>query len=338
MEKIYALIEKLQELRYSGADLQTISYYVQMLQAEVLHARNRQHQSSHEQQIQSTSGQIAVIMPARQEPFVTVPEPAVQTTTLPSNKPELTETDLPFKEMPVVSVQQTAVPENIVSPQAATTTAMPAAEPVHHHFEPENIPAPAPVIPDPAPVTPQFVQESTPTPINFEPAVPQYVPESKPVQPINFEPVRPQYVEETKPAPQPVPPPVPGFAAAAAPVAKEYTSTPTLFDQPAPTPANGNSLNDKLAHQQIELGQKLSQQRIQDLRNAIGINDKYQFIGELFNNDKDLYERSIKTINDFGTLQEADRWIQREIKILQGWQDEDPLVKHFYTLLRKRFS
>jgi len=365
MEKIYALIEKLQELRYSGADLQTISYYVQMLQAEVLHARNRQHQQSHEQQMHAASGQIAVIMPARQEPFVTVPEPAVQTTTLPSNKPELTETEMPFKEMPVVSVQQTAVPENIISPQAATVSTTPAAAPVSHNFEPENIseniPAPAPVTPDPVPVMTQFVQESTPAPqpvpthfepatpayvpeskpvqpINYEPVVPQYVPESRPVQPVNYEPVMPQYVQETAPTPQPEPATVPGFAAAAAPVAKEYNPAPTLFDQPATQPVNGNSLNEKLALQQMELGQKLGQQRIHDLRNAIGINDKYQFIGELFNNDKDLYERSIKTINDFGTLQEADRWIQREIKILQGWQDEDPLVKHFYSLLRKRFS
>ncbi|RAJ87368.1 hypothetical protein CLV59_101117 [Chitinophaga dinghuensis] len=345
MEKIYALIEKLQELRYSGADLQTISYYVQMLQAEVLHARNRQHQQSHEQQMQSTSGQIAVIMPARQEPFVTVPEPAVQTTTLPSNKPELTETDMPFKEMPVVAVQQTAVPENIISPQAATVTPVPEAPSVNHHFEPVSIPEniPAPVVP--APVTPQFVQENTPAPPApvhpiYEPPVSTspFVEETRnivapSVQPVTPEPVRPQYTQET-PAPQPVP----GFAAAAAPVAKEYKPAPTLFDQPAPAPSNGSSLNDRLAQQQVELGQKLGQQRIQDLRNAIGINDKYQFIGGLFNNDKDLYERSIKTINDFDTLQEADRWIQREIKILQGWQDEDPLVKHFYTLLRKRFS
>ncbi len=345
MEKIYALIEKLQELRYSGADLQTISYYVQMLQAEVLHARNRQHQQSHVQQMQSTSGQIAVIMPARQEPFITVPEPAVQTTTLPSNKPELTETDMPFKEMPVVAVQQTAVPENIISPQAATATPALETPPVNHHFEPvniqENIPAPI----APAPITPQFVQESTPAPAApvhtiFEPPVStsSFVEESRnivdpSVQPVHTEPVRPQYAPE-----QPAPQSVPGFAAAAAPVAKEYKAAPTLFDQPAPAPSNGNSLNDRLAQQQIELGQKLGQQRIQDLRNAIGINDKYQFIAGLFNNDKDLYERSIKTINDFGTLQEADRWIQREIKILQGWQDEDPLVKHFYTLLRKRFS
>ena len=75
-----------------------------------------------------------------------------------------------------------------------------------------------------------------------------------------------------------------------------------------------------------------------DLRNAIGINDKYQFIQELFRGDRDLYERSIKTINECDNLQEADYWIQREIKIIQGWEDDHHLVQHFYSLLKKRFS
>ena len=116
----------------------------------------------------------------------------------------------------------------------------------------------------------------------------------------------------------------------------------TLFDHIEPKNNNGHttptSLNERLAQQQVELGQKLGQQRIHDLKSAIGINDKYQFISELFHNDSDLYERSIKTINEFPTLQDADRWIQREIKILQGWQDDHPLVQQFYSLLRKRFS
>ncbi|QEH43629.1 hypothetical protein [Chitinophaga sp. XS-30] len=59
MEKISALIDKLQELKNSDAGLQTISYYTQLLQAEILHQRNLQRQ-------QETKGHrhVAVILPA----------------------------------------------------------------------------------------------------------------------------------------------------------------------------------------------------------------------------------------------------------------------------------
>ncbi|MBV7533887.1 hypothetical protein [Chitinophaga sp. sic0106] len=308
MEKIYALIDKLQELRYTGADLQTISYYTQMLQAEVLHARNRQHQQNQQIQAQSNQGQIAVIMPARQETFVTVPEPAVQTTTLPANKPEVTQTDIPEKEIPVVSWEPPVTEEKVET-----------AAPVHQREQtPEQIP--------PAPV--QYQQE---IPAPYNPPAPAYHPEPSPVQ---HAPIPPAAMPQQAPAPEPL------FHQPAA--EKSKPAIATLFDNIEPKTNNGHtapaSLNERLAQQKVELGQKLGQQRVQDLKSAIGINDKYQFISELFNNDTDLYERSIKTINDFPSLQDADRWIQREIKILQGWQDDHPLVQQFYTLLRKRFS
>ncbi|SHM02439.1 hypothetical protein SAMN05444266_106111 [Chitinophaga jiangningensis] len=332
MEKIYALIDKLQELRYTGADLQTISYYTQLLQAEVLHARNRQHQQNQQIQAQSNQGQIAVIMPARQETFVTVPDPAVQTTTLPANKPEVTQTDIPAKELPVVSWEPPVTKEKVSLPEAVP----PAPEPVQYHQEvPEFVQYNPPVVPDPI----QYHQE-VPAPVPYDPpAAPEPVQFHSEPAPIQHSPIPPAAMPQPAPAPEPL------FHQPAAEKPKPAPEKPavaTLFDNIEPktnnSPTAPSSLNERLAQQKVELGQKLSQQRIQDLKSAIGINDKYQFISELFNNDTDLYERSIKTINEFPSLQDADRWIQREIKILQGWQDDHPLVQQFYTLLRKRFS
>lgn len=136
-------------------------------------------------------------------------------------------------------------------------------------------------------------------------------------------------------------------------VGKNGAPNNTLFDTPVPTKENGNgirselhelagknmaSLNDRLRTSKIELGEKLGDTRVTDLRQAIGINDKFQFIQELFRGDVDMYERSIRTINEFTSFQEADLWIQRELKIKLGWQDEHSPVKHFYVLLKKRFS
>jgi len=99
------------------------------------------------------------------------------------------------------------------------------------------------------------------------------------------------------------------------------------------------SLNDKLKNDNTpELASKLQEEPIRDLRKAIGINDRYQFISELFRGDETMYERSIKTINSFSVYQEANYWIQREMIYKLGWDDNNPVVKHFNQLVKRRFS
>lgn len=98
------------------------------------------------------------------------------------------------------------------------------------------------------------------------------------------------------------------------------------------------SINDKLKQQHNEAGGRLQNEPIKDLHKAIGINDKYTFIKELFRNDEAAYERSLKTINSFNILPEAEYWIQREMKYKLGWDDNNPTVKTFYQLVRRRFS
>ncbi len=98
------------------------------------------------------------------------------------------------------------------------------------------------------------------------------------------------------------------------------------------------SINDTLKPLANETGSRLKEEPIKDLRKAIGINDKYLFIKELFRNDEVAYERSIKTINSFHILPEAEYWIQREMIYKLGWDDKNPTVKAFYQLVRRRFS
>ena len=98
------------------------------------------------------------------------------------------------------------------------------------------------------------------------------------------------------------------------------------------------SINDKLKQQTPATGSSVQNEPIKDLRKGIGINDKYVFMRELFRNDEAAYERSIKTINAFNILPEAEYWIQREMKYKLGWDDNNPTVKAFYQLVRRRFS
>ena len=126
--------------------------------------------------------------------------------------------------------------------------------------------------------------------------------------------------------------------------------TPTLVHQQSNTSApkkeihqniptiNTTSLNDKLKQTKIELSDSLQELAIKDLRKAVGVNDRFLFINELFRGDEVMYERSIKTINGFSILPEAEFWIRRELKLKLGWNDMNPIVKQFDQLVKRRFS
>lgn len=106
-------------------------------------------------------------------------------------------------------------------------------------------------------------------------------------------------------------------------------------DQRFPEP---ESLNDKLKQGRTELVEILKETPVKDLRKAIGINDRFTFINELFRGDEAMYERSIKTINGFNIFPEAEYWISRELKVKLGWHADHPSVVQFDQLVKRRFS
>ncbi|MFT3702261.1 MAG: hypothetical protein QM802_07820 [Agriterribacter sp.] len=122
-----------------------------------------------------------------------------------------------------------------------------------------------------------------------------------------------------------------------------FEEVPTLAHQPMAKELNevigngGQSLNEKLHEQKKEVGEKLKDEPLKDIKKAIGVNDRYIFITELFRGDEAMYERSLKTINHFTIYPEAEFWIQRELKLKLGWKEDHPFVKQFDQLVRRRF-
>jgi DNA-binding transcriptional ArsR family regulator len=98
------------------------------------------------------------------------------------------------------------------------------------------------------------------------------------------------------------------------------------------------SLNDKLASTQAELSDTLKEAPIKDIKKAIGVNERFLYLNELFRGDEAMYERSIKTINAFTAFPEAEYWIRRELKLKLGWDDKYQTVKQFDSLVRRRFA
>jgi hypothetical protein len=136
------------------------------------------------------------------------------------------------------------------------------------------------------------------------------------------------------------------------------TEIPTLVHQQTPPPARSKepavarenrevnktlatqseSLNEKLKEERTEVMTTLQDTPVRDLKKAIGINDRYLFVNDLFRGDENMYERSIKTINGFSIYPEAQYWIQRELKVKLSWPDNSETVKLFDQLIKRRFS
>ena len=102
--------------------------------------------------------------------------------------------------------------------------------------------------------------------------------------------------------------------------------------------SNEYSLNDKLKQEKIEVAHLLNESPIKDLKKGIGVNDRFVFINDLFRGDESMYERSIKTINGFRMFAEAEYWIERELKVKLGWDENRTTTRHFYQLVKRRFS
>lgn len=318
MEKISALIDKLQELKNSNAGLQSISYYVQLLQAEILHARNLEREQEHRQQRQDSH--VAVIMPST--PLTTTAAPATIVV-----------------EVPVTTSSRETLPENKqATPAAAHTTGEASTL---------TLPLQNTSLPKPAPAPAAAVNGTSAVPVNATPATvaaPNGASSYPAAAPTPVPPQAEQVPADRKPAfvtiysntevPQPVSTPAANTEKKPDTngVRKELKELNQLVAQNTP------SLNDRLKQAQTELADRFNEIPVKDLRQAIGINDKFQFIQELFRGDVDTYERSVKTINELNSLQEAEYWIERELKIRQGWVDDNRTVRQFYNLVKKRFS
>lgn len=126
---------------------------------------------------------------------------------------------------------------------------------------------------------------------------------------------------------------------------------PTMVHQPVQVKKEVYELNELLVaqHEHPELNERLKEERVEvatvlqgapvrDLKKAVGINDRYLFVNELFRGDESMYERSMKTINGFTIYPEAQYWIERELKVKLGWNDQCEAARLFDQLVRRRFA
>lgn len=236
----------------------------------------------------------------------------------------------PSQEVKPIEKQLVTEIKPIGTPQVAETK--PVEKPIAANVEfPKNpfivsIPKVEPPVPKPAETIVEKPKEDViaerkpetandinsrfmPPELNSTIVSPPIIPEPIAPQP----PVQPQPLKPTTPS---VPP-------------KEIHETIQTNNQP--------SLNDN-EKRQPELFNVLKAEPLKDLKKAISINDRFQYINHLFMKDETMYERSLKTINSFNVLSEAQFWIRKELATKMGWNDDDELVQQFMHLVERRFA
>ncbi len=85
---------------------------------------------------------------------------------------------------------------------------------------------------------------------------------------------------------------------------------------------------------QKDVSSKLKSKPIKDINTAIGLNDKFVFIRELFNGDKNQFSETIQLLNNFDTFDNAVSYLKDSF----SWDFEDPNVERLVELVRRKYT
>jgi hypothetical protein len=78
---------------------------------------------------------------------------------------------------------------------------------------------------------------------------------------------------------------------------------------------------------------KLSNSPITSLRAAIGLNDRFLFIREIFNNNSEKYNAVIEHLDKMEQIQEAVEYLKANLSM-----EKNETTMKFVDLLKRRFS
>jgi len=92
------------------------------------------------------------------------------------------------------------------------------------------------------------------------------------------------------------------------------------------------SVNDLRSDDVSKLEHKLSNMPLTNLQAAIGINDRFQYVRELFDGKPELYAKTVNDLDEMNNLKDAVSYLQNNFK----WKKTDTSLK-FVSLIKRRF-
>ena len=134
-----------------------------------------------------------------------------------------------------------------------------------------------------------------------------------------------------------------GVTPAVEPVVESMEVTTIVAPQPAPEPREEGPqrLGDVIAKNVTTLADKMAEEqptaafnRITDIRKAIGLNDRFLMIRDLFGGDATLYDKTITRLNEFDDLDECMIYIVENFR----WNPDSEGAKLLVSLLERKLS
>ncbi|KUG09285.1 hypothetical protein [Solirubrum puertoriconensis] len=161
-------------------------------------------------------------------------------------------------------------------------------------------------------------------------------------------------------APEPVAEPVPPAEPLVVHVATPVATAPPAPSEAIPVPPRTkplvetvqpiNTLNDKLAsNRPVALGEKLgvkassntiaeAQPKIDSLRGAISINQRFSFINELFNGENMEYHAAIEHLDSLANGDAARSFVTEELAQRYQWVRKEEHVNKLLRLIERKFA
>lgn len=173
---------------------------------------------------------------------------------------------------------------------------------------------------------------------------PLEMPKMEDEHPVNVEPVpesesepepepEPQLEPEPEPEPEPEIDPEPTLEAPTSESLSDYFGNDDAgFELSTP-----ETLGERMMRDDHSLAAKFQQNPVRDLREVIGINDKFLFVNELFGGSMEKYTKSIENLNDLKTLNGAMIYLN-ELKIELQWNSSNEAYQKLAELVRRKFE
>jgi hypothetical protein len=116
------------------------------------------------------------------------------------------------------------------------------------------------------------------------------------------------------------------------PVRSGFAPTLDLFDDSFPA-----SLGETMAtSRDMSIAGHMQQKKIDDLRSAIGINEKFLFINELFGGNLNQYNKTIEELNNFRSLSGAQTCLM-ELGVQHQWPPHSQALVKLKDLIERKF-
>ena len=125
---------------------------------------------------------------------------------------------------------------------------------------------------------------------------------------------------------------------------RKVRSTAELFDETTTFAETFSikttTLHDKMTSGKTERSVAVHHQSkpLTDLKKSIGINERFHFVKELFEENQQVYSQSIDKLNNFSNYEDARKYLFEELAEKMKWDTESKVFGDLSKLIRRRFT